>query len=50
MVPLVADLQAAHLAWPRGAELGPAQLLDQYQALAGRFGCLVRDLARWRNA
>ena len=50
MVPLVADLQAAHLVWPRGAEVGPAQLLDQYLALTGRFGSLVRDLARWRKA
>jgi hypothetical protein len=50
MAPLVADLQAAHLLWPRGAELEPAQLLDQYLALTGRFGGLVRDLARWRNA
>ena len=33
-----------------GAKAGPAQLLDQYLALTGRFGGLVRDLARWRKA
>jgi hypothetical protein len=47
----LADLQAGQLTRPGGAGDGqPPPLLAQYLALVGRFGGLLRDLARWRKA
>jgi hypothetical protein len=50
MAPVLTDLQAAHLTWPRGAEAGPTPLLGQYLATVSRFGGLLRDLDQWRKA